>query len=127
MIKKVDHIGIMVSDMEKSISFYQDVLGLKLKDRVPHTDGIIELAFLGLGTDSETEVELIKGYNDSLPAEGKVHHFAVSVENISEEYLKMKELGYVEIIDPEIVILPNGYKYFFIKGPDKEWIELFQR
>ena len=45
--KRIDHTGIMVKDIETSIAFYQDVLGMTLKDRITHTNGIIELAFLG--------------------------------------------------------------------------------
>ncbi|MBM7693892.1 lactoylglutathione lyase [Peribacillus deserti] len=126
-INKLDHIGIMVRDMDKSITFYQDVIGLTLKDRLLHTNGVIELAFLGFNNEGETEIELIKGYNDSLPNEGIVHHFAVKSEVIEEEFRRIKGLDNVEVIDDEIITLPNGYRYFFIYGPDREWIEFFQR
>ncbi|PLT29960.1 VOC family protein [Peribacillus deserti] len=125
--KMLDHVGIMVKDMDTSIQFYQEVLGLTLKDRLIHTNGVIELAFLGFNNEGETEIELIKGYNDNLPNEGKVHHLAVKSETIEEEFRRIQALGEVELIDEEIVTLPNGYKYFYIYGPDREWIEFFQR
>ncbi|MFD6439165.1 VOC family protein [Peribacillus sp. NPDC060186] len=126
-IKRVDHIGVVVRDLEKSITFYQDVLDLKLKSRVPHTDGVIQLAFLGYNDSNETEIELIQGYSDTLPSEATIHHFALSVDDIEEEYARIQGFENVELIDQEIVTLPNGYRYFYIYGPEKEWIEFFQR
>ena len=126
-MKKVDHIGIVVRDLETSISFYQKVLDLKLKARVPHTDGVIQLAFLGYDGTDETEIELIQGYSDTLPSEATIHHFAITVDDIEEEYTRIQKLENVELIDEEIITLPNGYRYFYIYGPEKEWIEFFQR
>ncbi|WP_419880619.1 VOC family protein [Peribacillus sp. B-H-3] len=125
-VKKIDHVGIMVTDLKKSISFYEEVIGMKLKASVPHTDGIIQLAFLGFSEGDETEVELIQGYNDSLPEEGKVHHLAISTDKIEEEFKRIKDSD-IKMIDEDITLLPNGYRYFFFHGPDGEWIEFFQR
>ncbi|MEC2194979.1 VOC family protein [Bacillus velezensis] len=124
--KRIDHTGIMVKDIETSIAFYQDVLGMQLKDRITHTNGIIELAFLGFQKGPETEIELIQGYSSELPAEGKVHHVALLTEDIAAEFTHAKRQGAV-FIDEEITTLPNGYRYFYIEGPDGEWIEFFQR
>ena len=120
--KRIDHTGIMVKDIETSIAFYQDVLGMQLKDRITHTNGIIELAFLGFQEGPETEIELIQGYSSELPAEGKVHHVALLTEDIAAEFTHAKRQGAV-FIDEEITTLPNGYRYFYIEGPD----EFFQR
>ncbi|MES5058715.1 VOC family protein [Bacillus velezensis] len=124
--KRIDHTGIMVKDIETSIAFYQDVLGMQLKDRITHTNGIIELAFLGFQEGPETEIELIQGYSSELPPEGKVHHVALLTEDITAEFTHAKRQGAV-FIDEEITTLPNGYRYFYIEGPDGEWIEFFQR
>lgn len=124
--KKIDHVGVMVRDIERSIAFYQEIVGMKLIDKFTHSDGHMVLAFLSFGSHGETELELIQGYNDNLPEEGKVHHFAVTVENIQEEFERIKGLD-VRLIDEEITILPNGYRYFFFHGPDGEWVEFFQR
>ncbi len=126
-VKRVDHIGVVVKDLEKSIAFYQDVLDLKLKERMTHTNGVIELAFLGYEESDETEIELIQGYSDTLPSEATIHHFAITVDDIEEEYARIKSMDNTELIDEEIVTLPNGYRYFYVYGPEKEWIEFFQR
>lgn len=127
MAKKLDHIGIVVRDLQKTIQFYTEVLGLTLKGQLTHTNGVFELAFLGYEGSDETEIELIQGYSDSLPSEATVHHFAITVDDIEEEFKRLQAIDHVEFIDQEITTLPNGYRYFFIFGPEKEWIELFQR
>lgn len=124
--KKIDHVGVMVNDIERSIEFYEEVVGMKLIAKVPHSNGVIQLAFLGFENTDETELELIQGYNNQLPKEGKVHHFAVAVDEIESEFERIKSLD-VQLIDEEITILPNGYRYFFFHGPEGEWIEFFQR
>lgn len=125
-IKRVDHVGVMVKDIDTTIRFYTEIVGLELKGRIKHTNGVIDLAFLGFGHSDETEIELIQGYNDELPTEGKVHHFAILVSDVDEEFARLK-LTEASFIDEEITTLPNGYRYFFIHGPEGEWIEFFQR
>ncbi|WP_139490390.1 VOC family protein [Brevibacillus dissolubilis] len=124
-VKKLEHVGIMVRDIEASIAFYTNVIGMELKGTLDHTNGVIKLAFLGFKGHNETELELIQGYNSDLPEEGKVHHIALTVDDLEEEIERIKELG-VELIDSEITTLPNGARYFFFRGPDREWIEFFE-
>jgi lactoylglutathione lyase len=119
-----EHVGIQVATIEKSIKFYQDVVGLTLIDQFLHTDGDKKLAFLGV--NDEIIVEFIEGYNPNLPVEGKVHHIAFKVENIEDEQKRLEEAG-VEWISKDITVLPNGAKYIFFRGPDQEWIEFFEK
>ena len=118
-----EHVGIQVGDIEKSITFYKDVVGLDLLDQFLHTDGKMKLAFLGVG--GNIIVELIEGYNPNLPDEGKVHHIAFQVDNIEKERDRLRAVN-VEWIFEEITELPNGAKYIFFRGPEKEWIEFFE-
>ncbi|KZE69433.1 hypothetical protein AWM68_03985 [Fictibacillus phosphorivorans] len=122
MITGIEHTGIMVSNMDDSIAFYTEVLGLKLIDRFDHTSVPVELAFLGV--NEKVLVELIAGYTGEVTNEGKVHHIAFSVTNIEEKYEWLKEKG-VGMKDKEITELPNG-KYFFFYGPDEESLEFFE-
>lgn len=124
-VKKIEHVGIMVKDMEKSIAFYRDIIGLKLRDTLIHTNGVVTLAFLGFPESTETELELIQGYNESLPAEGKVHHIAFAVDSLEVEIERIKKHG-VTLIDQGITTLPNGSRYLFFYGPNGEWIEFFE-
>ncbi|MDQ6420361.1 VOC family protein [Paenibacillus sp. LHD-117] len=124
-VKKIEHLGIMVSNIEQSVAFYTSVLGLEHKYTMLHTNGIIRLGFLSFPGHEETEIELIEGYNSALPAEGKTHHTAYTVDDIESEFERVKALG-VPLRDTEITTLPNGARYFFLYGPDGELLELFQ-
>jgi lactoylglutathione lyase len=122
MITGIEHTGIMVSSMDRSISFYTEVLGLTLLDRFDHTSVPVELAFLGI--DGKTLVELIAGYSGEVTNEGRVHHLAFSVTNIEEKFTYLKDKGVI-LKDKEITELPNG-RYFFFYGPDEESLEFFE-
>ncbi|NRF94280.1 VOC family protein [Paenibacillus frigoriresistens] len=124
-VLKMEHVGVMVANLEASIRFYEEVIGLKHKSTLLHTNGVIKLGFLGFEALNETEVELIEGYNAGLPQEGKVHHLAFTVDDIEAEFTRIKGLG-VEQLDTEITTLPNGSGYFFFNGLDGERIEFFQ-
>lgn len=125
-VRKIEHTGIMVRQLEPSIRFYEDVIGMKLKDTLVHTNGVIRLAFLAFPGADESELELVEGYSDRLPEEGRVHHLAFRVDDAEAELKRVKALGHVDLIDQELVTLPNGSRYFFFKGPDGEWLEFFQ-
>ncbi|KWU63076.1 VOC family protein [Priestia sp. YIM B13446] len=122
-ILKFEHVGVQVKDIEESIEFYTQKVGLELIETLPHTDPSLKLAFLGL--EGNVIVELIQGYNSSLPNEGKVHHFALAVDGIEEEFERLKSAG-VSFVEENIVTLPNGARYLFFYGPDKEWIEYYE-
>lgn len=124
-VKKLEHVGLMVKDLKASIAFYTKVMGMEYRGNLVHTNPAITLAFLGFAGSTETELELICGFNSDLPAQGKVHHIAFTVDNLEEEIQRLKQLD-VTFIDTEITTLPNGSRYIFFHGPDGEWLELFE-
>jgi len=124
-VNKIEHVGIMVSSLEVSIPFYENIVSLKHTETIVHTNGVIRLAFLSFQSSSETEVELIEGFTGELAKAGRVHHIAFTVDDIQEEFRRIRSLD-VSGLDEEITILPNGSSYFFFEGPDGEAIEFFQ-
>ncbi|GAA3408752.1 VOC family protein [Paenibacillus hodogayensis] len=124
-VRKIEHVGVMVTDMERSIAFYRDVLGLETLGTLDHGNGTIKLAFLGSPGAGETQLELVQGYTGRLAEEGKVHHIAFTVDDLDAEIARIAKLD-VTFIDPDITVLPNGARYRFFYGPDGEWLELFQ-
>jgi lactoylglutathione lyase len=124
-VKKIEHVGVMVKDLEASIQFYREVVGLECRGTLVHTNPAITLAFLGFPGTTETEVELIHGYNAELPNEGKVHHIAFTVDNLDEEIDRLKKLD-VTLLDETPTTLPNGSRYIFFLGPDGERLEFFE-
>jgi len=124
-IRKLEHVGIMVKNLETSIRFYTEVLGLEHLKTMTHTNGVIRLGFLAYPQSQDVLIELIEGYSSELPAEGKVHHIALTVDELDTDVQRIKELG-VPLRDSEITTLPDGSRYFFFYGPDGELLELFQ-
>lgn len=125
-ISKMEHVGIQVKNLEETIDFYTKVLGLELLQKERHPNPNLRIAFLGFKQTDETLIELIEGYNPDLPAEGKVHHIAFTVDNIEEEIARVHQHN-VTFVDETITTLPSGSRYVFFYGPDGEWIELFER
>ncbi len=121
LIKKAEHIGIMVKDLDRSIAFYQDVLGLKLVER--RRSNTLELAFLQVG---DTEIELIAGGQGYVEQDGVVNHLAFTVTDLDAALAHLKAHG-VELITPEPRPIWDGMRVLFFRGPDGEKLELFER
>jgi lactoylglutathione lyase len=124
-VRKIEHVGIIVSSLERSIAFYENVVGLTYLETLLHTNGVIRLAFLAFPNSRDTEIELIEGYDGDITREGRVHHVAFTVDDLDEEYARVHAL-HVEGLDESITTLPNGSRYFFFSGPDGEALEFFQ-
>jgi len=124
-VRKIEHVGIMVSSLERSIEFYEKVVGLTYLETLLHTNGVIRLAFLAFPGSRDTEVELIEGYTGNLAREGRVHHVAFNVDDLDGEYARIRAHN-VDGLDESITTLPNGSRYFFFNGPDGEALEFFE-
>jgi glyoxylase I family protein len=122
MFKRIDHIEIVTDQPERTVAFYTDILGFKVKmrDRVERPGGALNLVYLDLGG---TVVELISYEGVAVDPAPKLEHFgyrmmALEVEDMTKaaEYLKGKGIDIVwgpmvrdtfaraEIEDP------NGYR-----------------
>ena len=121
---KMEHIGIMVKDMDESLAFYQNILGLKLRNREWLND-TVELAFLYFTEQPSVEIELV--YGVQVENEGIVNHLAFTVEDIEAELARLKEAG-VKLVDEEPrSILKDNVKIAFFEGPNGEKLELVER
>ncbi|GAA0367731.1 VOC family protein [Bacillus horti] len=131
MIKGIEHTAIMVSDMDRSLEFYEQVLGMTLRHREWLNEDV-ELAFLYYPKQqsslSEAEIELVyeKGVDVHQLGEGLVNHLAFRVEDISETMGQLRELGIVFDEEEPIRVLGN-VKIAFFSGPDGEILELVER
>jgi len=123
MIHKLEHIGVFVNNMDNSVKFYTEVLGMKLLGRA-FNDGV-ELGFLAHPGSEQVQIELIGRGSDDKPDNGKVHHIAFTVTDIEAEVDRLKSLG-VKMIDQEPRIILDNVKIAFFFGPDGERLEFFQ-
>jgi lactoylglutathione lyase len=121
MIKKYLHTRFRVSDMDKSISFYQDVLGMEVIEQKTSPRGS-KLVFLKF-PDMDCELELC-----SFPDSGSVHvpedlvHLAFEVDDLEVCIEKLNVAG-VPITEGPLET-SNGTKFIFTEDPDKYEIEL---
>lgn len=103
MIKKVDHIGIAVKSLDKTLPFYTEVLRLELLGIEEVESEKVKVAFLKAG---ETKLELLEPTAEDGPiakfiekrGEG-IHHVALGVESIQERINEMKSKGIAMIQD----------------------------
>ena len=102
MIKKIDHLGIAVKNLEEAAAFYQEVLGLTCTGTEEVAEQEVKVAFFPLG---DSKLELLQSMSPTGPvakfidARGEgVHHIAVRVNNLEEAMEKLQEKG-VTLID----------------------------
>ncbi len=101
-ISHIEHIGIAVKDLEESIRFYEDKLGLKCYSIEEVEEQKVKTAFFMVG---QTKVELLESTDPEGPigkfiekkGEG-VHHIAFAVDNIEESLKDLTEKE-VRLID----------------------------
>ncbi len=94
MIKKINHIAIVVADLDKALHTYQDGLGLQLNKRQVMPEQEVEIAFLPAG---DSMIELIMPINETsgvakyLAKRGEgMHHICLEVEDIGEAIQEMQ-------------------------------------
>ena len=123
MIKKYLHTRFRVSDMDKSICFYRDILGMKVVEQKTSPRGS-KLVFLKF-PDMDCELELC-----SFPDSGNVHvpedlvHLAFEVDDLERCIERLKVAGVLITEGP--IESSNGTRFIFTEDPDKYEIELMQ-
>ena len=123
-VKKLLHTRMRVSDMEQTIQFYTDVLGLEVLERKVSPRGS-HLAFLKV-PNSEELIELT-----SFPPSGPVKvqedliHLAFQVESLDDTIASLNAKG-VKVTDGPTTT-SSGSRFIFIDAPDGYEVELIER
>lgn len=125
VIKKLEHVALMVDNIDESIKFYTEVFGFQLKTRGENAEKA--MAFLIHPGDSDMEVELVEDFKDKegYSEKGKVNHLAFTVENMDEAVSYCKDKG-LEFINNPGVNAVTGAKSVFFYGPSRELLQLIQ-
>ena len=99
---RIDHIGIVVRDIQEALKVYEAALGLPLLEVVEIADQEVQVAFLPIG---ESNVELVQPTTDDtgiarfLEKRGEgIHHICIEVEDIQAALAQLMDHG-VEVID----------------------------
>ncbi len=115
------HTMVRVTDLEASIRFYRDALGLELVRQYEVAAGRFTLAYLAAPNDPEAEIELTYNWDpEELTGARNFGHVAYAVENIYEMCERLQSHG-VTILRP-----PRDGRMAFIRSPDNISIELLQ-
>jgi lactoylglutathione lyase len=124
---RILHTMIRVGDLDKSIAFYTNVLGMTLLRRKDYPDGKYTLAFLGYGAESDTAViELTHNWGVESYDLGKGYgHIAIGVADIKVTCAAIEQAGGTIIYGPA---LHGGTTWIaFCNDPDGYAIEFIER
>lgn len=112
------HINFNVFDLEKSLKFYTEVLGLKESRRKEAEDGRFIIVYLK-HDDSDFELELTWLRDQEKPYDlgDEEFHLAFRVDNYEKAYAEHKEMGIIVFENPAMGI-------YFIQDPDGYWLEI---
>jgi lactoylglutathione lyase len=120
------HTSIFVSDMDASIAFYRDKLGLKLLDGPIHYPGNADMAFVGASWDSY--IELVYDLEDHPPYEigNRYEHLALEVDgDLPAVVEKLRAQGVKIVKEPKKS--PGGTRWIaFIEDPNGIPVELLE-
>jgi lactoylglutathione lyase len=121
------HTMLRVGDLEKSIAFYTNILGMSLLRRNDFPEGKFTLAFLGYGAESEnTVLELTHNWDTSEYDLGNGYgHIAISVDDVYDACEQIKQSGGTVV--REAGPMKHGTTVIaFVKDPDGYMVELLQ-
>lgn len=140
VVRRINHVGVSVSDMDGSLGFYRDLLGLELVmdldvrsepglDRVVAMDSVVgRVAFLDA---ADTRLELwcyAHPAGEPLPVGAKpadlgVSHLAFEVDDLDDLHRRLVEAGVRVTCPPEDLGI---HRTFYARGPDGEFVELLE-
>jgi len=131
IVKRIDHVAVLVDDLEKTLAFWQDGLGIALShvEDAPAEKSMV--AFLPVGG---SEVELVKPTTDDsglaryLEKRGPgMHHICLEVDDIEGMLAHLKEKG-IQLINEAPVTGSGGKRYAFIhpKSANGVMVELYE-
>ena len=130
-IKRIDHVAILVEDIDTSLGFWQEILGLKPSHITEVPTEAARIAFLPI---EGSEIELVQpttadsGLHRFLDKHGPgMHHLCLEVTDLNGLLQQLKSKG-VQLINPEPKITDDGRAYAFIhpKSTNGILVELYQ-
>jgi predicted enzyme related to lactoylglutathione lyase len=119
MLKKVVYVALLVSDQDKALDFYTNVIGLEKRIDSPTPDG--GPRFLTVGVKGQ-DFELVLWPGTPATAKGGSVVYTIEVEDIREAFETLKERG-VSFEPAEILDFPWGYAARF-EDPDGNQLQV---
>jgi len=118
---------LRVGDLDESMAFYCDRLGMKLLRRKDYPDGAFTLAFVGYGDErASTDIELTYNYDRRQYAIGEAFgHIAIGTDDLVATCDRLRSAG-VKIVREPGPMKHGTTKIAFIEDPDGYRIELIE-
>ena len=115
---RFNHNNINVSNLDKSVAFYEKALGLAETRRFEPPDKSFILVFLGDGiTTHKLELTCLRDHPEAYNLGDNEFHLAFTVDDFEEAFRLHKEMGCVCYENPTMGI-------YFIEDPDGYWLEI---
>ena len=115
---KFNHFNFNVLDLDRSLKFYKDALGLEPVREKDAADGSYKIIFLGDGaTAFRLELTWLRDHKEPYDLGEQEFHLAFTVEDYTGAFEKHKAMGCVCFENPAMGI-------YFIEDPDGYWIEI---
>jgi methylmalonyl-CoA/ethylmalonyl-CoA epimerase len=130
-IKQIHHIAVLVEDIEASLKFWRDTLGIEPSHISDMPKEAARIAFLPIG---ESEIELVQpitrdsGLSRFLEKHGPgMHHLCLEVDDLQGLLVRLKTKG-VQLINEQPKMSEDGRLYAFIhpKSTNGVLVELYQ-
>lgn len=130
-VTRLNHVAILVSELEGPLSFWRDALGLELTQVRDNPAELAQIAFLPVG---DSEIELVRpttedsGLARFLEKRGPgTHHICLEVDDIDGMLAQLKSKG-IQLINEEARVGEGGRKYAFIhpKSANGVMVELYE-
>lgn len=115
---KFNHFNFNVQDMERSLKFYDEALGLFPVREKNAADGRYKIIFLGDGeTNFRLELTWLRDHPEAYDLGEQEFHLALTAEDYAAAHEKHEKMGCICFENPEMGI-------YFIEDPDGYWIEI---
>jgi lactoylglutathione lyase len=115
---KFNHFNFNVLDLERSLKFYDEALGLKPVREKEASDGSFKLVFVGDGkSDFTLELTWLKDRTQAYDLGECEFHLAFTVDDMEKAHAKHQSMGCICFENP-------GMGVYFITDPDGYWIEI---
>lgn len=125
---RILHTMLRVGDLEKSLKFYTEVLGMQLLRRKDYPEGKFTLAFVGYGPESEqAALELTHNWDtDKYDLGNGYGHVAIEVDDAYAACTEIERRG-GRVVRPAGPMKHGSTVIAFVEDPDGYRIELIQK
>ncbi len=112
------HNNLNVLDLDRSLAFYKEALGLTETRRITPQDGSFIIVFLGDGqTPHQLELTWLRDRKEPYNLGDNEFHLAFTADDYNAAHQKHAEMGCICFENPEMGI-------YFISDPDGYWLEI---